>query len=76
MRAWRSPSGLGRGAETRPAGIDVTVSLGVAEASGSAVRFERLYAAADMALYEAKRRGRDRVCPHEAARHEELSLVG
>lgn len=62
--------------ETRPAGVDVTVSLGVAEASGSAVRFERLYAAADMALYEAKRRGRDRVCPHEAARHEELSLVG
>jgi diguanylate cyclase (GGDEF)-like protein len=62
--------------ETRPAGIDVTVSLGVAEAGGSAVRFERLYAAADKALYEAKRRGRDRVCSHEAARHEELSLVG
>jgi diguanylate cyclase (GGDEF)-like protein len=47
--------------ETRPAGVEITVSLGVAEASGKGVHFERLYAEADEALYTAKRQGRNQV---------------
>ena len=37
------------------------MSVGVAVASGSAVDFSSMFAAADAALYEAKRAGRDRV---------------
>ena len=47
--------------DCRPAGVEITVSLGVSQASGSGVHFERLYAEADEALYEAKRRGRNQV---------------
>ena len=45
----------------RPGGLDVTVSLGVTAARGEGVEYERLFAAADEALYAAKRDGRNRV---------------
>ena len=43
------------------AGCEVTVSIGVAAASGEDVAFEPLFRAADRALYDAKRAGRNRV---------------
>jgi diguanylate cyclase (GGDEF)-like protein len=45
----------------RPCGLDVTVSVGVAAASGNGVVFESLFRAADAMLYAAKRSGRNRV---------------
>jgi len=45
----------------RPGDLHVTVSIGVATASGAGVAFESLFKAADQALYTAKARGRDRV---------------
>jgi diguanylate cyclase (GGDEF)-like protein len=47
--------------ENRPGGLDITASFGVSAASGSEVVYERLYKAADKALYEAKDAGRNRV---------------
>jgi diguanylate cyclase (GGDEF)-like protein len=47
--------------EARPGGLAVTASFGVAAASGAEVAFEALFRAADAALYEAKRAGRNRV---------------
>jgi putative nucleotidyltransferase with HDIG domain len=47
--------------DARPGGLDVTISIGVASAHGSEVDYERLFAAADAALYAAKRAGRNRV---------------
>jgi diguanylate cyclase (GGDEF)-like protein len=45
------------------AGQDVTMSFGVAASEdGEPFDFEALYARADLALYRAKRGGRDRVC--------------
>ena len=41
--------------------LDVTLSLGVAEAHPGADTFDSLLTAADQALYDAKRAGRDRV---------------
>jgi diguanylate cyclase (GGDEF)-like protein len=41
--------------------LSVTVSAGVATASGDGVEFQRLFAAADAALYQAKEAGRNRV---------------
>jgi diguanylate cyclase (GGDEF)-like protein len=47
--------------DARPGGLAVTMSLGVASANGGAVAFEPLFRAADTALYDAKRSGRNRV---------------
>jgi diguanylate cyclase (GGDEF)-like protein len=46
--------------ESRPTDIPVTISLGLSVASGEAVAYETLFKAADEALYEAKRAGRNR----------------
>lgn len=45
----------------KPGTLRVTLSLGVATAEADQHDFESLFAAADRALYEAKRRGRDTV---------------
>jgi diguanylate cyclase (GGDEF)-like protein len=45
----------------RPGDLDLTVSAGVAADSGGHIRYETLFRAADTALLEAKRRGRNRV---------------
>ncbi len=45
----------------RPGGQQITISLGVAAAHGDDVVYDRLFAAADEALYEAKHEGRNRV---------------
>jgi diguanylate cyclase (GGDEF)-like protein len=50
-----------RVAEARPAGLDLTISAGVAAAAGSDVSYEELFRAVDEALLRAKREGRDRV---------------
>ncbi len=42
-------------------GVHVTISVGISVASGDEVSFESLYKAADMALYDAKSGGRNRV---------------
>jgi diguanylate cyclase (GGDEF)-like protein len=47
--------------ESYPGGLEVTMSLGVACATGGHAEFEPLFRAADAALYEAKRTGRNRV---------------
>lgn len=44
-----------------PGGVPVTISVGAAVASGPDLAYDALFHAADGALYEAKRRGRDRV---------------
>ncbi|HSZ15031.1 MAG TPA: diguanylate cyclase [Solirubrobacteraceae bacterium] len=46
--------------QTMPASIRVTISLGVSAASGQHVSYDELFKAADTALYEAKRTGRNR----------------
>jgi diguanylate cyclase (GGDEF)-like protein len=48
-------------ASARPAGLDVTISAGVAAAAGARVRYEDLFRQADAALLRAKRAGRNRV---------------
>jgi diguanylate cyclase (GGDEF)-like protein len=45
----------------QPGGLVITVSVGVAAAAGEAIDFDELFQAADRALYEAKRAGRNRV---------------
>jgi PleD family two-component response regulator len=46
---------------SRPGGLDVTVSVGVSAAEGADVEYQSLFHDADVALYEAKRSGRNRV---------------
>jgi diguanylate cyclase (GGDEF)-like protein len=46
--------------QSHPTGIPITISLGLSAASGEAVVYETLFKAADQALYEAKRAGRNR----------------
>jgi diguanylate cyclase (GGDEF)-like protein len=43
-----------------PAGVDITISIGVSAAAGELMEYEGLFKAADAALYEAKRAGRNR----------------
>ncbi|HEV7362869.1 MAG TPA: diguanylate cyclase [Solirubrobacteraceae bacterium] len=45
----------------QPAGMEVTLSLGVAARTGEAVHYDDLYQRADRALYAAKAAGRNRV---------------
>jgi diguanylate cyclase (GGDEF)-like protein len=47
--------------ESRPGGLDLTASFGVSAGAGSEVVYERLFKAADKALYDAKAAGRNRV---------------
>jgi diguanylate cyclase (GGDEF)-like protein len=47
--------------QARPQGIRVTISLGLSAASGEDVDYDSLFRAADAALYDAKRGGRNRV---------------
>ena len=47
--------------EARPGDLDVTISAGVAAGAGDQIRYEQLFRAADHALLDAKRAGRDRV---------------
>lgn len=47
--------------EARPGGVPITISGGVASASGCDVSWETLYHRADTALYCAKREGRNRI---------------
>jgi diguanylate cyclase (GGDEF)-like protein len=51
--------------KTKPAGVEITVSLGVGVAAGDQLEFERLFNAADQALYEAKHAGRNRIASIE-----------
>jgi diguanylate cyclase (GGDEF)-like protein len=44
-----------------PQGIKITISLGLSAASGDDVEYDTLFRAADAALYDAKRGGRNRV---------------
>ncbi|MGZ4174480.1 MAG: GGDEF domain-containing protein, partial [Solirubrobacteraceae bacterium] len=47
----------------RPAGLHLTASFGVCSATGEEIEFQAMFQAADRALYEAKRAGRNQVAP-------------
>jgi diguanylate cyclase (GGDEF)-like protein len=47
--------------DTASSGVSITISVGVSAGSGDGVEFDTLFKAADMALYQAKRAGRNRV---------------
>ncbi len=46
---------------SHPGGLHVTASFGVCSSTGPGVDFDTMFQSADMALYEAKRSGRNRV---------------
>jgi diguanylate cyclase (GGDEF)-like protein len=63
--------------EAHPAGIPITISLGVSAASGEQVDYDTLFRAADAALYDAKRAGRNRVvAAPPAVEPQETSTAG
>jgi diguanylate cyclase (GGDEF)-like protein len=49
--------------ESRPGGLNLTASFGVSAAAGSELVYDRLFKAADQALYDAKAAGRNCVVP-------------
>jgi diguanylate cyclase (GGDEF)-like protein len=53
-------------AQTRPQGIPITISAGLSAGSGEDVEYDTLFRAADAALYDAKRAGRNRVATADA----------
>ena len=55
-------------ASARPGDLDLTLSAGVAMGTGDGVSYEELFRAADRALLDAKREGRDRVVAATAPR--------
>jgi diguanylate cyclase (GGDEF)-like protein len=59
---------------SRPCGIEVTMSFGVASSTGLDATHDRLFAAADACLYQAKHDGRNRVvaAPRRGTRESEL----
>jgi len=61
--------------QARPTDIPVTISLGVSAARGAQVDYDTLFKAADEALYEAKRTGRNRVvCAPEPPTHTAVKI--
>jgi diguanylate cyclase (GGDEF)-like protein len=53
--------------QTRPLGIKITISAGLSAGRGEAVDYDTLFRAADAALYDAKRAGRNQVVAADAA---------
>ncbi|HEY7892358.1 MAG TPA: diguanylate cyclase [Solirubrobacteraceae bacterium] len=56
--------------KVQPTGVRTTVSLGVSTGRGEEVDYEALFKAADEAMYEAKRSGRNRVVTASASPRE------
>ncbi len=52
--------------QVQPQGIHITISLGLSAGSGEEVDYDTLFRAADAALYDAKRGGRNRVVAADA----------
>jgi diguanylate cyclase (GGDEF)-like protein len=61
--------------QVRPQGIGVTISLGLSAGTGEGVDYDTLFRAADAALYDAKRAGRNRVVAAAAAPAIEVSAA-
>ena len=63
--------------DSKPAGISVTMSFGVASIGQEHRDWLELYELADSRLYEAKKRGRNQVCPtSRAAAPPQISATG
>jgi diguanylate cyclase (GGDEF)-like protein len=60
--------------QARPTDIPITISLGVSAARGAQVDYDTLFKAADEALYEAKRTGRNRVVAAPEPTHIEVEV--
>jgi diguanylate cyclase (GGDEF)-like protein len=61
--------------QARPTDIPITISLGVSAARGAQVDYDTLFKAADQALYEAKRAGRNRVVAAAEVAHVEVDVA-